>query len=86
MSLVIGNLSYNSDRVTARFTYREYIYSSSDNLGDIDTSGYFNGAKHMLNSGDQILVTANDDKGLFVVIDSNTSSVVTMKRATVVDF
>lgn len=60
-------------------------YRSSDAIGDIDASGYFDAASNVLRVGDFVLVNAGigvvPAHGLMVVV-SNTGGVVDLSNAT----
>lgn len=40
-------------------------YTTSDNVSDVDTYGYFSPAYKQLRAGDIVRVTANDGKGIY---------------------
>lgn len=67
LTLVVGSNGFNLWR-----------YKSADAAATIDTSGYFNAAKDVMNVGDWIIALANGVSGVFVV-SSNNGTVVNVK-------
>lgn len=57
-------------------------YTTADAHGDVDTTGYFNGAADMLRAGDMILANTGGGVGGIFLVASHASGVVDVANLT----